>query len=102
LGAAVGAVTAPARRKTVADGALIGGADTAQRTLIWGASKGQTRADHQASQQLRSVALHRSQVARNFTISGYVFFPAGQYRQVEMIVINGETGDTETIREPLL
>jgi len=44
--------------------------------------------------------LKREEVNRNFTVSGYVFFPKGNYREVEMVLVNRETGDTQSIREP--
>lgn len=37
---------------------------------------------------------------RDFTGSGYVFFPKGSYREIELLLVNSETGDTETIKEP--
>ena len=37
---------------------------------------------------------------KNFTVSGYVFFPKGQYSQVEMLLVDRETGDTQVVREP--
>ena len=33
-------------------------------------------------------------------MSGYVFFPKGQYNQIEMLLVDRETGDTEVVREP--
>ena len=34
-------------------------------------------------------------VAHNFTVSGYVFFPKGEYQQLQVLIINRETSDTE-------
>ena len=54
----------------------------------------------QATAQLEGVALQEGDVQRNFTVSGYVFFPKGTYRELEMVLVNNETGDTESIHEP--
>ena len=58
------------------------------------------RPDQQANQQLDAVALKPQDVNRNFTVSGYVFFPKGTYEQVEMLLVDKETGDTQTVTEP--
>jgi hypothetical protein len=39
-------------------------------------------------------------VRRDFTQSGYVFFPKGSYREIEFLMVNQETGDTEIVRRP--
>jgi hypothetical protein len=65
-----------------------------------GAGKGQDRADSQANQQIAAVSLKPEEVRRNYTVSGYVFFPKGQYSQVEMLLVDRETGDTQVVREP--
>jgi hypothetical protein len=81
-------------------GALVGTAIGAGSGMLSGATQGQAKADAQASAQLQGVALQEEDVRRNFTVSGYVFFPKGTYREVEMVLVNHETGDTESIREP--
>ncbi len=65
-----------------------------------GAEIGQSKADQQANQQLEALSLKSEEVRKNFTVSGYVFFPKGQYNQVEMLLVDRETGDTEIVREP--
>lgn len=95
LGAAVGAVTGG-----VGTGAIIGTAIGAGSGMFSGAERGQDRADQQAAAQLGSLALPQQDVAHNFTVSGYVFFPRGDYQQVQMLMINRETGDTEVITRP--
>jgi hypothetical protein len=65
-----------------------------------GASRGQDRADSQANQQIDALSLKPEEVRRNYTVSGYVFFPKGQYSQVEMLLVDRETGDTQVVREP--
>ncbi|MFZ2059961.1 MAG: hypothetical protein WAU82_03020 [Candidatus Binatus sp.] len=65
-----------------------------------GAERGQSKADQQANQQIEAVSLKPEDVHKNFTVSGYVFFPKGQYSQVEMLLVDRETGDTQVVREP--
>lgn len=65
-----------------------------------GAERGQSKADQQANQQIEAVSLKPEEVHKNFTVSGYVFFPKGQYSQVEMLLVDRETGDTQVVREP--
>jgi len=81
-------------------GALVGTAIGAGEGMFQGAQSGQTKADQQANQQLDAVALRQQDVNRNFTVSGYVFFPKGTYQQVEMLIVDKETGDTQTVTEP--
>jgi hypothetical protein len=81
-------------------GALVGTALGGGMGIIRGAEKGQTKADQQATQQIEALSLKAEEVRKNFTVSGYVFFPKGQYNQVEMLLIDRETGDTEVVREP--
>jgi len=81
-------------------GALVGTAFGGAYGVFSGVEKGQSRADQQASQQLEAVSLKPEEVRTNFTVSGYVFFPKGQYDQVEMLLVDRETGDTEIVREP--
>ena len=95
LGAAVGAVTGG-----IGPGAIIGAAVGAGSGMFSGAQRGQDRADQQAAAQLDSLALHQEDVAHNFTVSGYVFFPKGEYQQIQVLMINRETGDTEVITRP--
>ena len=94
LGAAVGAFTGG-----IGPGAIIGAALGAGEGIFRGAEKGQDRADQEAH-QLDSLALHQEDVAHNFTVSGYVFFPKGEYQQLQVLMINRETGDTEVVTRP--
>jgi MFS family permease len=82
------------------NGAAVGGAIGAGHGLIGGGAKGQGRADQQASQQLGAVALTPAEVRRDFTVSGYVFFPKGDYKQLQVLLVDGETGNTEVIDRP--
>ena len=95
LGAAVGAVTGG-----IGPGAIIGAAIGAGSGMFRGAERGQDRADQQATAQLGSLALPSGRRRANFTVSGYVFFPKGEYQQIQVLMINRETGDTEVITRP--
>jgi hypothetical protein len=106
VGAAAGAVAGAAGRASdfgfasPGAGALIGSAFGGGWGIIRGAERGQSKADQQANEQIQSLALKPEEVRKNFTVSGYVFFPKGQYNQVEMLLVDRETGDTEVVREP--
>jgi hypothetical protein len=68
---------------------------------VWsGAGYGQSKADLQANQQIDALALKPEEVRPNFVIGGYVFFPKGSYNQVEMVLVDRETGGTQILREP--
>jgi len=99
VGAGLGAI-AGAGLSGAGTGALVGTALGAGTGMISGATQGQSKADDQATAQLQGVALQEEEVRRNFTVSGYVFFPKGTYRELEMVLVNRETGDTQSIREP--
>jgi hypothetical protein len=106
VGAAAGAVAGAAGRAgdfgfgSPGAGALIGSAFGGGWGIISGAERGQSKADQQANEQIQSLALKPEEVRKNFTVSGYVFFPKGQYNQVEMLLVDRETGDTQVVREP--
>jgi hypothetical protein len=106
VGAAAGAVAGAAGRAgdfgfgSPGAGALIGSALGGGWGIIRGAERGQSKADQQANEQIQSLALKPEEVRKNFTVSGYVFFPKGQYNQVEMLLVDRETGDTQVVREP--
>jgi len=106
VGAAAGAVAGAAGSaggwgfRSPGAGALVGSAFGGGWGILSGAEKGQSRADHQANQQIEALSLKPEEVRKDFTVSGYVFFPKGQYNQVEMLLVDRETGDTEIVREP--
>jgi hypothetical protein len=107
VGAAAGAIAGAAGNSSgwfgfgsPGAGALIGTAFGGAYGIFSGAERGQSKADQQASQQLEAVSLKPEEVRTNFTVSGYVYFPKGQYDQVEMLLVDRETGDTEIVREP--
>jgi hypothetical protein len=105
VGAAAGAVAGAAGRAgdfgfgSPGAGALISSAFGGGWGIISGAERGQSKADQQANEQIQSLALKPEEVRKNFTVSGYVFFPKGQYNQVEMLLVDRETGDTQVVRE---
>ena len=70
------------------------------RSVFSGAQNGQSKADEQANQQIDALALKPEEVREIFVVSGYVFFPKGSYNQVEMVLVDRESGVTQTVREP--
>jgi hypothetical protein len=99
LGAAVGSLAGLAL-VGVGAGAAVGGAVGAAQGALWSAPLGQSQAQSQANAQIQGLALGDSEVRKDFTISGYVFFPKGSYKNLEMLVVNNETGSTETVTLP--
>jgi hypothetical protein len=99
VGAGMGAVAGSAFG-AAGQGALVGTAIGGAEGMFRGAERGQSKADRQANQQIQSLALKRQDVNRDFTVSGYVFLPKGDYQQVEMLLVNRETGDTQIVKEP--
>jgi hypothetical protein len=106
LGAAAGAIAGAAGHAgdfgfgSPGAGALVGTGFGGAWGAFSGAERGQSKADQQANQQIEAVSLKPEEVHKNFTVSGYVFFPKGQYSQVEMLLVDRETGDTQVVREP--
>jgi hypothetical protein len=94
-GAAVGALSGG-----IGPGALIGAAIGGVTGALGGAWNGQKRADDVANAQIQSIALQPQDANHGFTVSGYVFFPKGDYREIDVLMINRETGDTEVIKRP--
>jgi hypothetical protein len=107
LGAAAGAIAGAAGNSSggtgfssPSAGALFGTGFIGAVGVIGGARAGQTKADQQADQQIAALSLKPEDVRRDFVVSGYVFFPKGSYHEVDLVLIDHETGGTETIREP--
>jgi hypothetical protein len=99
VGAGVGAI-AGSLISSGATGAALGGAIGAGEGGLSGAVAGPQKAEQQASTQLNALALQPGSVAHDFTVSGYVFFPKGDYRQLQMVLVDGESGDTRVINRP--
>jgi hypothetical protein len=106
VGAAAGAIAGAAGNAgnwgfgSPGAGALVGTAFGGAWGVFSGAERGQSKADQQANQQLEAVSLKPEEDRKDFTVSGYVYFPKGQYNQVEMLLVDRETGDTQVVREP--
>jgi hypothetical protein len=81
-------------------GALVGTGFGGAWGTYSGAGAGQSKADLQSNQQIGALALQPQDVGQNFVASGYVFFPKGNYNQVEMVLLDRETGGTQILREP--
>lgn len=99
LGAGVGAI-AGSLIHSGATGAAIGGAIGAGEGGLQGAFAGPGKAHEQAGDQLTALALESGDVRSNFTVSGYVFFPKGDYKQIQLLLVDGESGNTEIIERP--
>ncbi|MGH7948588.1 MAG: hypothetical protein ACREQF_05140 [Candidatus Binataceae bacterium] len=100
LGAGLGAAAGSAFGAP-GTGAILGSAIGGGSGIIRGAQRSQQKADREANQQIGALALRPEEVRRDFTVSGYVFYPNGNYREIEVLLIDGETGDTEVYRAPI-
>lgn len=101
IGAGIGAV-AGSFLHSGATGAALGGAIGGGSGAIQGATAGPGKADAQASTQLTALALPAQDVRQDFTVSGYVFFPKGDYKRIQMLLVDDETGDTEVVNQPMM
>jgi len=101
IGAGIGAI-AGSLIHSGATGAALGGAIGGGSGAIQGASTGPAKADAQANTQLTALALPAQDVRQDFTVSGYVFFPKGDYKRIQMLLVDDETGDTEVVNQPLM
>jgi uncharacterized protein YcfJ len=99
VGAGLGAVAGSAFG-AVGQGALVGTAIGAAHGMFRGAERGQAKADREANQQIESLSLRPADANRNFTVSGYVYYPKGNYQRLEMVLVDRESGDTEVVKEP--
>jgi len=100
LGAIAGAIANGSEIGGATNGAAIGGATGAGAGIFSGVGQGQGQAQYQADSQISALAIPAGDVRQDFTVSGYVFFPKGNYRNIVMLVTNAETGNTEVIEEP--
>jgi len=99
IGAALGAIGG-AVFGGVGTGAALGGVLGAGESALSGAMMGPGQAQSQANQQIGALALPATEVRKDFSVGGYVFFPNGSYQALEVLVVNSETGATETIKLP--
>ena len=101
FGAGIGAI-AGSLIHSGATGAAIGGAIGGGSGALQGATSGPAKADAQAGTQLTALALPAQDVRRDFTVSGYVYFPKGDYKRIQMLLVDDETGNTEVINQPIM
>jgi hypothetical protein len=99
VGAGIGAIAA-SFLSSGATGAALGGAIGGGSGLVTGATSGPDKADAQARDQLSAIALEPGDVRQDFTASGYVFFPKGNYKQIQFLLVDAESGNTEVINHP--
>lgn len=99
IGTGLGAGAGAALGNTVG-GAGLGGTIGAGEGILYGAPAGQGKADAQANQQIGALALQGGSLRQDFTLGGYVFFPKADYKELDVLLVNVETGDTEVMREP--
>jgi hypothetical protein len=100
LGAGIGAI-AGSLIHSGATGAALGGAIGGGSGAMQGAAMGPAKANRQADIQMTALALPAQDVRRDFTVSGYVFFPKGDYKQIQFLLVDSETGDTEVVNQQL-
>jgi len=100
IGGGVGAAAGSLAGGGISEGAIVGSALAAAGGILGGIARTQADAQSQSREQIDALALRPGDVRRNFTASGYVFFPEGDYRELDVILVNRETGDTEEIRKP--
>jgi hypothetical protein len=99
IGAVVGSVVAePAEGLAV--GTALGGVVGGARAALAGGVQGQAIASQEAQSQISELALQQSEVHPDFTVNGYVFFPEGNYKEVQVVLMNQETHQTDTILVP--
>src|SRR5271170_2383357 len=101
IGAGIGAIAGSLIHSGVT-GAALGGAIGGGSGAVSGATAGPAKADSQANIQLSALALPAQDVRHDFTVSGYVFFPKGEYKSIQMLLVDDETGNTEVIERPMM
>jgi hypothetical protein len=99
VGAGLGAI-AGSLIHSGAQGAGLGTAIGGGWAGLQGVTAGQQKADQQANVQINALALQQGDVRTNFTVSGYVFFPKGEYKQLQVVLVDNESGDTEVVNRP--
>src|SRR5271163_4761386 len=85
FGAGIGAIAGSLIHSGVT-GAALGGAIGGGSGAVSGATAGPAKADSQANIQLSALALPAQDVRHDFTVSGYVFFPKGEYKSIQMLL----------------
>jgi hypothetical protein len=100
LGAAVGAAAGSPGTGAAAGAAIGGGSGLAGGAIVGGA-QGDMAAHDDAASQISDLSLRGGEVQPKFSVNGYVFFPDGDYKAVEMTVVNQETHDADVLRSDL-
>jgi hypothetical protein len=96
-GAATAAVGSALSGGSILSGSLVGSAIG----LVMGAGTGlyqaHTAAEERAQEQIQSLSLKPTTIPPNGTESGYVFFPLGEYRQIQAVLGDTEAGSAITV-----
>jgi hypothetical protein len=99
LGAATGAVVGVTRGQP-GMGAALGAALLGAIGTLAGFFAGGEEARLEAAQQIDALALRDQSVDPGYSVSGYVFFPRGNYTRTH-VLITGEEGETRTLEAPV-
>ena len=78
-------------------GAAIGGGLGAATAGAAGAAQGQAAAHIDAATQISVLCLKPEDAHPNYSVNGYVFFPKGTYRGLEITLLNEETEEARTM-----
>jgi hypothetical protein len=78
-------------------GAAIGGGLGAATGGGAGAIAGEETAHVDAATQISALCLKSGEAHPNYAVNGYVFFPKGTYRGVQVTLLNIETEETSTV-----
>ena len=95
VGAAVGTIVASPAEGALF-GAAVGGSIGAAGGGVMGGLQGQAAAHKDAETQISALSLQPREAHPNYSINGYVFFPKGEYRSIQMTILNEETHQTDT------
>src|SRR5581483_8471990 len=100
IGAALGVAIAALLRSTRpgrAYGAAMGGGYGAAMGGVAGGVQGQAAAHLDAAAQINALCLQQGAAHPNYSVNGYVFFPKGTYRGIQINLLNEESHQTRTI-----
>ncbi len=82
-------------------GAAIGGGVGAASAGAVGGMQGQAAAHMDAATQISALCLRTQEAHPKYSVNGYVFFPKGDYRSVEITLLNRETEQARTVTATL-
>jgi hypothetical protein len=83
-------------------GAAIGGGVGAASAGAVGGMQGQAAAYNDAATQISALCLKSQEAHPKYLVNGYVFFPKGSYKSVQLTLLNRETEQARTMTAPLL